>query len=492
MRTTALLLALLLSSTALAQDDAATRKLLVQVSAASEVARAAGRGHDEYAQAESALLAAIADPQFAALAAEVRADIYASAAWGAIRLDDIPKARDYVEHAATAFPEGSGYWHWLALIESRLEHHDAAAAALTRYLSLETEDGLEQAADLVNRMIPAFDPASKADVELLRLLAKQKWHSDDPSEGLAWYALALAEADAGNEDAARAAIRAIRTPGAMVLARSDKRLDGLYERESPDFDPVQLARKRVKDLQDDVNQQPNRLRARIDLGAAMLVLGQDAEVLTLSDHLLEGVESGLIKAEDPEQLPWVRNQRTSALLHLGRVEEGLQYLRVAAATPVDGHANVSQALNLAGVYCDLGRGAEDLQMALPVQNMSGYGRIVQAYAVHCGARLTGDTGTAQAQMDYLREHREEGRQFYLSALLREDRLDEAAAQVIQWLDGKQSRGEILLAVQDFRDVPVASPAARKMDALWEKLVTRKDVMKAINRVGRREYYDIVN
>jgi hypothetical protein len=458
---------------------------------AANVTKTPGQSAQAYADADKSLRSALSDPRFAELDAGGKASAYSGAAWAAIRSNDVPRARDMLALATQADPAYALNWLLLAQGEDQLGHHDASAEALTQFLDRD-EHGLEKAEAFIPRLLVDVDPASNADLAFLRLLARQNWQADDESEGMAWEGLALAESKRGDSNAARAALARIRTPSTIVEVRSDKRFDGLYDPDSTGFDPVAVATRRVEELQDKVNADPNRLKARIDLGKAMESLGRYDEVVKLSDYLVESVESGTLVPEDPGQLVWVRNQRAGALLSLGRIEEGLAPMREAAATAVDGRPNVNQALNLAGVYCELGRGPEAVAAAKSAGAMNGYGRMVQAFVLHCGAWLAGDRAQAQEQIGYLREHRSEGRGLYTDALMQEERLDEAAADVIERLASEKQRGRILLEVQDFRDPPSVPPNAKHLHELWDALLARADVHQALEHVGRRSRYEILN
>jgi hypothetical protein len=116
--------------------------------------------------------------------------------------------------------------------------------------------------------------------------------------------------------------------------------------------------------------------------------------------------------------------------------------------------------------------------------------VVQAFARHCAATLTGDRAGAAAALQYLEANKVERAPLYLSALLRENRLDDAARALIATLDDEETRGDTLLAVQTTASYPATSADADLQGRRWSTLLERKDVLDAINAVGRIEAYDI--
>jgi tetratricopeptide (TPR) repeat protein len=434
---------------------------------------------------------ALKDPQFSGLSQAEQARAYLGAGWAAVRNDDYVRARERLLRATG--PEGVAQsWYLLAQVESRLEHHDAASRALATYLQRYPRK-LDDSENVILRAVSKTKPGEPGHLALLQTLYDLKWTTLDPRSSEPWLKLALARLQRGETQAARAAVKRIDQASTLVSLRGDKRFDGLYDPASPAFDPVAAAGKRVETMRDAVKAQSSSLQAIDELSRALIAVGRDEEVLPLTEELAnlpqpkDGDED--FEWDDPDKLPWVKNQRADALMHVGRVEDGLALLRDAAASSEDGGRNVSQVLNLAGAYCDLGRAPEALAAANGAGEMNGHGKMVQHRIRHCAALLSGDSTAAAQAMAYLREHREDSDYIYMSALMHQGDLDGAAKVLIDALADEEKRNDALFWVQDFSDSRLQTPLRQLMDQRWEAIMARPEVVAAIDKVGRRAHYD---
>ena len=460
-----------------------------RMEAACSVAGELRHTASEWQEANRTLVQGLADPQFVQLSEAQQGWSYSCAGWGALRLDDDTRARDMFAEATRLDPETAQNWLMLAEFESGLGHHDAAAKSLTAYLKLQP-DKLDDSKSFILRLVDAAEPGSQADLELLQLLFQKNWRSNDSRSSEPWYKLALELIRRDQPEAARAAIAQIAAPDTLVKVRSDKRFDGLFDPEAPEFDPVVVANRRVDELKVQALVHPRKLETLVELCRAMLVVGMDQAVLEISDRVSQAANSKSNPAvfDDMDQMVWIMNLRATALIRVGRTDESVALMEKAAGTDVDGEPNVNQVLNLASVYCDLGRPKEALSTAAKSGPMSGYGLMVQNLVRHCGALLKGDRKAAARALGYLRAHRAEGKGIFLLALTRADQLDEAARELVERLESEATRDTMLLDVQDFRE-PKAQPPASPWDGNWDKLMAREDVRAALAKVGRRQYYD---
>lgn len=490
MRAPLLALSLLLVLAGCDRIAAQVDPLLDEVRPAIDTVGAVGKTDEEYRKADAELARALVDRRFRHLSQDEQAQIVSGAAWGAFRLEDNERARALFRRATRLAPEELLDWRLLAIVETRLDHHPAAVQAMLAWLKGQDSLDAKQEKSVISLAMDA-EPGDKDDAALLQWLYDHDWDSSDSRTGDVWLKLALAHLHRGDTAKARLAVARIATPAALVKLRSDLRFDGLYDAANPAFDPREAAFRFASRLEAVANRLPAELEPQVQLGWALLEVGLDEAALRIADETIARFEDGE-EFDDKDAIGRVREIRAYALLGLGRTAEGVAAME-AAATPAKGEkAPVDETLDLAALYCDLGRGADAFAAAQRLdgsQDMNDYGRMVHASLRHCGAVLEGRRDAADQALAYLRAEHEDGESLLLRALLREGLLDEAAAAVVRRLASPKDRGDMLYALQDFRERPRLSPADAALRAQWDVLLAREDVQAALRKSGAIASYD---
>lgn len=455
---------------------------------ARRVAVELGHTPAEWAAAELVLKAALADPLYRQLTAVEQSRVHSGAGWAAIRTGNYVRARDQLLRATQLDPEASVDWLWLARLDDELGDYDSAAMAIVGFLrKWQLED---DQTTFVTQLVRKADPASISRLVLLQALFDSNWQPMPLGASDLWYELALSQVRGNQADKARATIARITSPDMLVRLRSDKRFDNLVDRSAPQFDVEKAAQAQLQTLRDQSTTPPSVSLVSADLMRALLSVGDNQGALELADRLLATPATPDAAPTDAEQRAWIANHRATALSRLGRTDESLAQLESAAAIGRNGVVNVNQTLNLSHYYCALGRGEQARATATKVSsNLNGYGKAVQKLAEHCAAMLTGDAATADAAFAYLSKNQNDGPFPYLLALIRSNRMDEAARTVIRRLESDDDRGRMLYELQDFRETKPL-PGNVVLEKRWQALIKRRDVVEALDRVGRSQRYDI--
>lgn len=468
--------------------DAAMAAYRERVITARRVAVELGHTTEEWAAAELVLKAALADPMYKQLTAVEQARVHSGAGWAAIRTGNYVRARDQLLRATQLNPDASVDWLWLARLDDELGDYDSAAMAIVGFLRQWQLD--DEQTVFVTQVVRKADPASISRLVLLQALFDSNWQPKPLGASDLWYELALSQVRGKQLDQARATIARITSPDMLVRLRSDKRFDTLVDSKAPRFDVEKAAQAQLQMLREQSSTPPTVSQVSVDLTRALLSVGDNQAALELADQLLAtpvGPDAG---PADAEQRAWIANNRATALSRLGRTDDALAQMESAAAIGVTGGINVNQTLNLSHFYCALGRGEQARATAAKISaNMNGYGKVVQKLAEHCAAALTGDTATAATAFAYLSEHQKDGPFPYLLALIRSNRMDEAARTVIRRLESEDDRGQMLYDLQDFRESKPL-PGNVVLETRWQTLTKRKDVMQALDKVGRKQHYEI--
>jgi hypothetical protein len=187
---------------------------------------------------------------------------------------------------------------------------------------------------------------------------------------------------------------------------------------------------------------------------------------------------------------WTEDIRSRALFNLGRSDEAFAALKAGAAQLEDGQINVSQAINLADNYNIFDRPQDALNAVSKIDfpNASDYGRMALQDARICAYFALGDTANTKKAFDYMQEHKRDGAQPYLNAMLFIGHTDEAAAEVIAELRDPERRGDVLSFLQDYAPDPHPTKRSAAIHAAWIAVRNRPDVAAEIKKVGHINKY----
>ena len=443
---------------------------------------------EQWAQANKVLVAALANPLFARLRKEEQGGVYSGAGWAAMRLDQDARARNLLAQAVILDPDDPENWRWLARNQSDLHDYNAAAKTLVTY-ARRWPDELDENKDFIFKVVNGSDAGSAARLELLQALFSAKWNPEPLGASGMWKELALSKIRLGQREAARLLIKQITAPDDLVGVRSDKRFDGLFDPSDPRFNVEAAARRQADLLRSHALSNPNDLKAEAELGRALLVLGLYAEVLDRSDRTLVKITYGDGPFKNlADQKSRIMNNRARALAGMGRFQESVAQLEQSAKPDGKGEADVNQVLNLGAFYCSMGRADDALSAAGRADDMSDYGKVVQAYVQHCAAVLKHDGALAKRALAFMREHRKDNEGPYLPALLRDNHMDEAAKSVIDRLAAEDTRNDMLAGLQDYLEAKTV-PGDEAVGMRWDALIARDDVRRAVENVGRIQHYD---
>ncbi|WP_111267635.1 tetratricopeptide repeat protein [Marilutibacter maris] len=439
------------------------------------------------------LSAVIDSPLFDTLSRDVQLHILSTACWAATREEQAKRARDLCQRAIGYAEAGSDDWYRLAMLESFLGEHEAAAAAFIEFVQRWPEQ-LEDIDEIVIHQLRHALPAdSRARVEMAQALFDANWKSPYGGDSSIWYDLALARLGQNQPEQARAVLTRIDTPVDLIRIRSDKRFDRVFNRDAPGHDVDGALRRQIEAQKQHAVIFPDDVRAHVQLSYALLSAGRNEEVIKLADRTMARLARASLErpafTHIDEQV-WLMDSRAVALRRLGRVDDALDEMRRASQLSEQGEQNVSQALNLGDFYCSLGRPDEAMAAVAQIGEMSAYGQMVLHKVRHCAAVQRGDARMGGASLAHLDGNEDEAPTILLEALLRAGRIDEAAARLIAQLQSDDRRGRMLEWLQDY-PLPQPLPGNVAMRAARAAMLARDDVTAAIAAVGRIERYDII-
>ena len=449
------------------------------------------------AEAYPRLTAIIRCRQFDQFDSEARHSVLALGGFVAIDLGKVAEGHELLVRSST-MPEGDAD-DWIGRMDAarRLDFRQDAIESLTqvgrRWPQRLAGLNFRVVYEIVGyaRLLPASDSAMHG---LLDSLFAAAWTLPDGIEpSFLWRDLAVIELDRQEFGRAQEVVNRVQSPHAVVSMRIDRRFDRLREILPVRFDVEAAVSSELALLDEIVGRSPRSLDALVQLTYALLDAGRYGDVLEISSNVMRQIEvasNANAPYDDMENWIWILDNRARALVAVQRWNEAEALLRTAARNRENGSQNVSHVINLAWFYAEAGRGEEALATLQEVgPEMSPYGFMQMHGARHAAALQNGNGAIAEESFDYLRNHRDDSLKTWQWALVRADRLEEAAALLIERLHDPVQRGDALRELQDYAD-PVPASQRALWNARWREIRSREDVRGAIDAVGRIESFPI--
>jgi hypothetical protein len=427
------------------------------------------------------------DDQYHALVAAGRAEM---------RFQRWPLARRYMTRAA-AMPQATAD-EQLALVTIGWQLHDQplVAQSLTAVARKWPERLGKIDEDYLTAVLAgqAKLPRATALALLQSLYAanfKLKWDIE-PSES--WRDLMLMLIEQGRQSEAVDVSARITNPLVLVEIRSDRRFDTVVVAHPEAFDAVAAADRQIHWLQAKDEGGANSLRVKTLLMDALMRRHHAAAALAIADDAIAEIrDTNYPERRYVDYLAEYGNlltERASVLLDLGLWDEGVAQLKAAAREFEHDRDNVSAAIDLAALECDLAHPADARSVLAQItEGLSPYGEMQVESVRLDAATQEGDAAQVGRSLSYVRAHRGEAPISYLSDLIIANQLDRAAEELRRQLLDPDTRQNALGNVQTYTPEP-ATPRDLEMRARWQSVRARPDVQNAITRVGRVASYDM--
>lgn len=455
------------------------------------------RGHD-YQGADRILRGVIDSPDFQTLDPAQRHQALLLGARTALQLDD-PERRLSLLKRACEFPQ-AGSVDWSERVRAAYaarDSKDAGAALVVLAMRWpETLPQFESSGDfgkyaLAGAVWALQKSGSDADrYTVLRALFEARFPKPSVYASGWWQQLALLQLEHGERAAAVATLSRVTNPYVVICIEADKRFDPIRSQLS--LDVGSATEQAIAAALTEVQTNPASLRPMIGLMYLLRHSLRFEQALRVADLAIERQEAeGPTAYEDYEdEYVWVLNDRAYALFGLGRWDAAVIQMETASRMSESGDPNVSQTLNLALMYADLGRPEETLAALKRVERASAYGDTVRQDARLRAAVQLHDTNAVNEALQFLSEHREDSIGGYQGALLYADREEEGAKLLISRLADPALRSGALLAIQQWGQETMP-PQVVLVQHRWQALMARHDVQEAIRAVGYVKRYSLV-
>ena len=377
-------------------------------------------------------------------------------------------------------------YDWLLRVEAGIAAGDATDTVLASKVVAErwpellpqSLQGLEQAAEPVRYRV------------LVGLFNFSMPHEPLGASGW-WRDLALLQLERGEHAAAVATLARVANAYVAVSIEADRRFDPI--RHEAHIDVEEIAQRAVDAAAKRAQSNPDKLQPLNELAGLLSESLMLPQVLQVADTAIEQVSKwgeAAFSDYDPEYSELL-DQRAQVLAAEGRWDAAVIQMKAASMLPENATGNVSQVIDLAALYNDLGR-AQDARATLATlkpDNTSAVGLMQFHKETLRAALVLGDTHAADAALQFMDAHREDALDVYQQGLLAADRQDAGAKLMLQRLANARTRSAALLAVQEYEDVALTA-VQQENQRRWKQLLARAEVKDAINRVGRVGSYHL--
>ena len=280
----------------------------------------------------------------------------------------------------------------------------------------------------------------------------------------------------------------------LISMRADRRFDAITLANPAQFNVDAAIRKTLEHFQSVAERTPKSLTPTVIVMEGLLEEQHYGAALAAADGLIADIRLHA----DPKQwyddfderYVWILDTRSRLLRRLGRWDEGVDQLAAASWVLDKDGKNVSQVINLAGLYCDMGNPKDGLATLVRLgSDISSYGRMQEADARLAAAIQLGDAEQTEKWLRFIREHRADAPRTYEDALLRMNDVETSARWLIERLEDKDLRSTTLLGIQEYA-VPRETTRQAALRKKRQELMARADVQAEVAKVGRIEQYKI--
>jgi thioredoxin-like negative regulator of GroEL len=411
----------------------------------------------------------------------------------AVQKSDFGRASDLLRRATVMDDAGSGDWNLRLLVAQMLNDKADATLSLTTLAERWPQNLEELDYRVVTRTVHETRNQGVGRYQLLSALFNAGYEVEQFDNTSWWRDLALLQLRNGDQGAAAKTLAKVSETSALISVRADNRFAPI--RAAVPLDISAALERQTQAARAAVKANPRKIAPVLRLIQMLRQSQRLEEALQLADDAISAA-SGPKGSEAYDDYHttyvWLLDARSHALFNLGRWDEATTQMESARQLTESGNRNVSQTINLANEFDDLGKpeAARALLASLPPDKASPYGLMQAAIERVASADQLGDATEVQKQLGYLSQHRDDSLATYQRALVAANRLDEAAKLLVSRLQDPDERIDALLEVQEYKRPP-QGPGAAEWSRRWDAVKHRPDVRVAIGKVGNVAQYPIL-
>ncbi|MDQ8029885.1 MAG: hypothetical protein REJ23_14255 [Brevundimonas sp.] len=384
---------------------------------------------------------------------------------------------------ATSVP-GATQEQWFYRLQAQAGAGDLSAAAASLTIMLDRFPGVLD--DLSDRYVAQLVHSSELDDDTAFRLRSALYEANWDYEFADWIWVSLINDLVKRDRGAEAApmVARVSLPDARLQLFSLHRYDAIRPADAT-LDLQRLYASSLELQRKAVEKPDAALSDFVAYAGGLSERAQFEQALAIADAALAR-PAPEADSEDAEQLTWIMDIRSRALMALGRPDEALAQMQAAMARSEGGVPNVSQTINLGWLYMRMGRNAEAVEAVSEVTEgaVSPYGMMQALQVRACAAAAMGDEATAAPAFAHLAENWKDASAAAYGALACRGDEEGMAALMIARLTDPKTADDTLQALHTYIDTPNMTAFDIRLSEVHRRVIARPEVIAARDAVGQ--------
>lgn len=386
---------------------------------------------------------------------------------------------------ATERPEASvDLWHARITAHARTGDDAAAARALVSFLSLHPE-GLPSLSSIFIIQLEgdaSVDPEARFELRLALRDAGWSYRHDSGT----WIRLIddLIKRDRLDEAASLVA-RVTRSSG-LIQLHAMRRYDALRAAAAmPELDITAVLDAELAEQRAEAEAPGAGIEARNALSSGLFDRGRFEESLAVSDATL-ALPAPAPDSEDDSALTWTMDSRARQLMELGRQDEAIAQMEMAAKRVEGAGVNVSQTINLGWMYLRAGQNERAIEAVKSLEpgTASPFGVMQAMHVRACAGAALGDERIAGVAFSHMEQNWRDAPLTWVEAQACRGDADGAADTLLLILADENLAGGGVSALHTYLVEQRATDHDRRIAEVLSRAFARPDVVAARDRIAR--------
>lgn len=375
---------------------------------------------------------------------------------------------------------------WLTRITSHARTGDrtAAARALTRFLPRYPDQMATLSTTFILQLEQDPDVDSEAGFELRLALNDAGWR--DRYDSGTWIRLIddLIKRDRLDE-AAPLAGRISRSSG-LIRLYAMRRYDALRAAAAmPELDITAILDAELAAQRAEAEAPGADFDTRNAFATGLFERGRFEEALAVSDATLT-LPAPEPESEDDRSLTWTMDGRARQLMELGRQDEAIAQMEIAAKRDEGAGVNVSQTINLGWFYLRAGRNEQAIEAVKSLEpgTASPFGVMQAMHVRACAGAALGNAGVAGLAFAHMEQNWRDAPLTWVEAQACRGDADGAANTLLLILADDELSEDAVSALHTYRVAQQSTDYDRRIADVMSRAFARPDVIAARDRIAR--------
>lgn len=375
---------------------------------------------------------------------------------------------------------------WFARINAHVRTGDRTAAVRATEALLRRRPSVSSdlSSDFLIQMVgdPSVDPEARFALRLA--LRDAGWRSEHDSG--VWMGLIDDLLERNRAPEAVALAPRITSSGGLIRIHAMRRYDDL--RAGADLAELDLEALLAAELERDrqAAEAPGAsFESRQGYASGLMMRGRLEEALAVVDAALARPAPAPGSPEDG-MVTWVMDTRARLLMELGRRDEAIVQMEIAAKRDEGAGDNVSQTINLGWFYLRAGENTRAIATvkSLTRENASPYGLMQAMHVQACAGLASGDARVADPAFAYMEQNWRDAPLTWVEGQACRGDSDGAANTMLAMLADKELAAQAVSALHDYTVDHQATDYDRQVSAVLAVAYARADVVAARDRIAR--------